>query len=143
MSEAIALEGGCLCGAVRYRYTGELGGGHGAVTMCHCRQCRKAQGAAAAVAPAATANLVVTDGADMVREYESSPGKYRAFCARCGSPLYSRRFEAPDALRLRLGSLDETPAGLRIDAHIFFEDRAAWEDTQINAPKYPAQEPDR
>ena len=34
--------GGCLCGAVRYEVTGPLA----PIQLCHCGQCRKAQGSA-------------------------------------------------------------------------------------------------
>lgn len=137
-----SLTGGCLCGGVRYRYEGELGGALGAITRCHCIKCRKAQGGAASVAPASAEALMFTEGRSLVREYESSPGKFRAFCERCGSPLYSRRAELPEVVRLRLGALDDAPADLRIEAHIFFDDRATWEDDE-DAPRYPAHEPSR
>ena len=134
--------GGCLCGAVRYSYDGELGGSLGLVTQCHCGQCRKVQGGPASVAPASAGAFEVTAGRSRVREFESSPGKFRAFCERCGSPLYSRRAELPAAIRLRLGALDHPPPDLRIDAHIYWDDRATWEDS-IDAPTYPAEEPSR
>ena len=34
--------GSCLCGAIRYEIRGELG----PIVLCHCAQCRKAQGSA-------------------------------------------------------------------------------------------------
>ena len=136
------LTGGCLCGGVRYRYDGELGGTWGSVTQCHCGQCRKAQGGPASVAPASAAALTITTGEAVITEFESSPGKFRAFCGRCGSPLYSRRAELPDTVRLRLGAMDDPPPELRIEAHIFFDDCAPWEDSP-NASRYPAAEPDR
>jgi hypothetical protein len=135
--------GGCLCGGVRYRYTGALGGAHGLVTQCHCGQCRKAQGGPASVAPASAEALVFTAGKALITEYESSPGKFRGFCGRCGSPLYSRRAERPNAIRLRLGAMDDPPQSLHIEAHIHDDDRASWEDSASGAPRYPAQEPDR
>ena len=136
------MHGGCLCGAVRYRYEGSLGGELGAVTLCHCRQCRRAQGYAAAVAPAQAAGFSIIAGVDQVREYESSPGKKRAFCGLCGSPLYSRLDAAPNAIRLRIGSLDSPPAGLRIQAHIHAENLPAWAAPD-DAPRYPGEEPGR
>jgi hypothetical protein len=134
--------GGCLCGAVRYRYEGPLGGRLGLVTLCHCRQCRKLQGYAAAAAPALAAGFSIVQGADQIREFESSPGKRRGFCGVCGSPLYSRREGAPEAIRLRLGGLDDPPDGLRIQAHIYTEDQPAWAEPD-DAPRYPGEEPDR
>ena len=142
MTKGKAILGGCLCGDVRYRLDGAIGGASGAVTLCHCGQCRKAQGGPAAVGPAQSEALVFTAGKSLVREYESSPGKFRAFCKRCGSPLYSRRSAKSRDIRLRLGSLDEAPADLRIEAHIFFDERVTWEDN-ADAPRFPALEPDR
>ena len=136
------LEGGCLCGAVRFAYRGPLGGRLGAVTVCHCAQCRKAQGCVSAVAPARASGFLLTSGRDAVREYESSPGKRRAFCKACGSPLYSRRDGTPDVLRLRLGALDAVPGDLKVDAHIFTQDAPDWSFAD-DAPRYPGFEPGR
>jgi len=137
------LEGGCLCGGVRYRYIGELGGALGAVTQCHCGQCRKAQGGPGSVAPVAAAGFTVTQGEALIRAYESSPGKERVSCGVCGSPLYSRRDADPSVLRLRLGSLDDAPPALRIEAHIFTEGAPAWDGPNDAAPRYPGFEPGR
>lgn len=136
------MPGGCLCGAVRYALHGAIGGPSGAVTVCHCSQCRKAQGGPAAVGPARADQFEITAGQSLIREYESSPGKFRAFCERCGSPLYSRLARRPGVIRVRLGSLDDAPAELRIEAHIFFEDRVPWEDSP-DAATYAAREPER
>lgn len=137
------LEGGCLCGAVRFRCRGPLGGPLGAVTVCHCGQCRRAQGYAAAVAPVRAEGFSIVCGAGSVREYESSPGKLRAFCGDCGSPLYSRRRAAPRVLRLRLGALDAAPADLAIDAHIHVREVPAWASPDDGAPRFPGAEPGR
>ena len=134
--------GGCLCGAVRYRYSGPIGGDLGAVTICHCASCRRAQGYGAAAAPILASGWRVTAGEAVIREHESSPGKLRAFCSLCGSPLYSRRPAQPDGLRLRLGSLDRAPPGLTVDAHIFTEGAPAWAVAD-DAPRYAGFEPGR
>jgi len=36
------IEGSCLCGKVRFVYNGDIK----EIVMCHCSQCRKAQGGA-------------------------------------------------------------------------------------------------
>ena len=143
MDPARVLHGGCHCGRVRFTYAGELGGRQGAVTVCYCRDCRKAQGFAAAVAPAEAAGFKLTQGADLIREYESTPGKRRAFCAQCGSPLYSRRDDRPEVLRVRLGAFDDPLPDLRVEAQIHTAGRPAWTTSVGEAPAYPGAEPER
>ncbi|MBL8479041.1 MAG: GFA family protein, partial [Sterolibacteriaceae bacterium] len=97
------IEGGCLCGGIRYRYEG----GIEHISVCHCSQCRKAQGSAfAAVAPVAKDRFQFLSGAELISEYRSSPDKVRAFCRVCGSPIYSAKDDVPGLLRLRLGTVD-------------------------------------
>ena len=133
--------GGCLCGAVRFAVAGPLGGEAGTITVCHCEMCRRAGGLGVAVVPATSAGLEFTRGADLVREYESSPGKHRGFCSVCGAGLYSRRDDRPEALRLRLGTLDVSD-DLKIGAHIHTEGAPAW-SLGDDAARYPGVEPGR
>ena len=142
MPNANPITGGCLCGGGRFSYSGELGGSLGMVTVCHCGQCRRAQGLASGVAPARADGFVVTQGRDLIREYQSSPDKVRAFCGTCGAPLYSRRDSKPEALRLRLGTLDAPPSDLVVEAHTFAVDVPAWAEAD-DAPRYPGPEPGR
>jgi hypothetical protein len=74
--------GGCFCGAVRYRL-------HGRFTYsanCHCRSCQRAVGAGFATFSAvAPENFEVLEGE--VTIYNSSPGVRRGFCNKCGTSL--------------------------------------------------------
>ncbi len=55
---------------------------------CHCTSCRKASGSAfGGNAPVDRDRFTLLSGEASLREFESSPGKLRAFCSRCGSPL--------------------------------------------------------
>lgn len=45
-------------------------------------------------------------GAELLREFESSPGQMRVFYDHCGPPLFKRYVEDPDRIRIRLGLLD-------------------------------------
>ena len=129
------IRGSCLCGAVRYEYTGPTAG----VSMCHCRQCQKAQGSAfAAIMPIDADAFRVVSGSNQIREYNSSADKYRAFCSRCGSPLYSRKDGAPEVLRLRVGTIDE-PAALEATFHKFYDERASWFDPDDDLERFPGQ----
>jgi len=125
--------GSCLCGNIRYEITGELGD----FGYCHCQSCRKASGAAhGANAPVDRADFRLLHGADSLREYESSPGKFRVFCANCGSPIYAYISATSDVLRLRLGSLD-TPFTKQPKAHTWVSDKAPWEPIADGLPQFP------
>ncbi len=128
------LTGSCLCGQVRYAIDGKIG----PAGYCHCAQCRKANGSAfAANAPVRTKYFRLLSGEETVREYESSPGKFRAFCAHCGSPIYSRRTSEPDLRRIRLGSLDADPERRPL-AHFWVGSKAAWFTITDDLPQYEA-----
>lgn len=131
--------GSCKCGVVRYEHEGTFG----VVTVCHCADCRKLQGGGGVVAvPVASADVRWSAGRDAITEYESSAGKKRAFCSQCGTPLYSRRDNAPEVLRLRIGSID-TPTDVVPVAHIFCTDLPAWASLDDGLPRYPRHEPGR
>jgi hypothetical protein len=133
---AEALTGSCLCGGVGYEISGRIG----PVVYCHCVQCRKANGTAfAANANVRTQYLRFTGDRGLIREYESSPGKMRAFCTRCGSPVYSRLPADPDIIRIRLGLLDGDPERRSL-AHCFVEEKAPWFEITDGVPVF-AREP--
>ena len=96
------MQGGCLCGAVRYAVEGPpLSTG-----VCHCETCRRA--ASAPRLPfvgVLSAGFRFTRGAPV--DYPSSPGVTRSFCGKCGSPLTYRRNDAPDELDVMTVSLDD------------------------------------
>lgn len=132
------IEGGCLCGGVRYRYDGEID----QVSLCHCSQCRKAQGSAfAAVCPVDAARFHLLQGAELLRAYRATPGKARVFCSRCGSPIYSLRDSLPGVRRLRLGTVD-TPFRCANVFHIHAASRASWLDIADEFPQYPGARPE-
>ena len=129
---APVASGSCLCGGIRYSVRGELG----AMVVCHCSRCRKANGTAfQAVVPIATAGFELLEGAELLAGYESSPGVHRMFCRRCASPLYSRRDAMPELLRLRVGSLD-TPLSAGPAMHIFVGSKADWYEIHDRAEQH-------
>jgi hypothetical protein len=105
-------EGGCLCGAVRYRIEGPLRD----VVVCHCSRCRRAHGHVAAYSECATADLTVTDETAL-RWYEADERR-RGFCSVCGASLFWAREDDPQTTAVAAGTLD-APTGLRTVAHIF------------------------
>ena len=129
--------GGCLCGAVRYEIDGPLD----KVQFCHCGKCRKAQGSAfASNLPVARSAFRLTQGEDSLQAYESSPGKRRWFCGRCGSPIYSAAEAAPDKVRIRAGTLDAAP-DLQPAFHFYVGSKAEWWTITDELPRYEGPRP--
>ena len=122
----------CLCGGVHIEITGKLG----PVVYCHCSRCRRAGGSAfGANADVRRQYWHVARGADLIREFDSSPGVVRAFCSGCGSPIYSRRTAEPDVFRVRLGILDDDPQRRSL-AHFWVGSKAPWFEITDDLPQF-------
>ena len=132
-----AIFGGCLCGEVRFALS-KLSD----AVLCHCPQCRKAQGADFACNfPVASEDFQFIKGENKTQRYRSSENKVRVFCSSCASPIYSRR-DNDATLRVRSGTLDATD-GLNVVAHIFAQDLPAWSPIADELPQYARFEPTR
>jgi hypothetical protein len=114
--------GACLCGGVKFSIVGEIG----PIQVCHCMQCRKAQGTALATnVPVHTDAFTLEQGSDLLTSFESTPGKLRVFCKRCGSPIYSQRNALPGVLRIRVGLINED-IDAPLQAHFYAGSKANW-----------------
>lgn len=133
------LTGNCLCGGVRFEIHGPLA----PLGYCHCKQCQRASGSAfTANTSIAKADFRLLSGQELIREYESSPAAFRAFCSRCGSPVYKRLASQPDSIRVRLGLVNEDP-GLRPRVHVWVSAKAAWYEISDALPQLPEGLPPR
>jgi len=125
--------GTCLCGTFRLTVEGSFG----EVRYCHCSQCRRQSGTAFTANARIRASQLSLDGPrDQVTEYEHRPGRYKAFCARCGSPLYARSDYDPNDVRVRLGSF-EGELDVTITAHVWTGSKASWYDIGDPLPRHP------
>lgn len=129
--------GSCLCKGIRFTISGPLV----PIQVCHCTQCRQAQGGPFATnIPVEEAKLSFESGEDLLQLYASSPGKVRAFCRVCGSPVFSRRDARPGILRIRAGLLAE-PVHSRPGFHAYTDSRAGWWTLDDDLPQYPQGAP--
>lgn len=127
------LIGSCLCGTVGF----EIHGKPGPLAYCHCSTRQRANGSAFGANVAVRAKyLKWTSGHEAIAEYQSSLGKFRAFCPKCGPPIYSRRDAEPGSFRIRLGTLDEDPER-RALARYGVSSKAVWFDIADELPQYP------
>jgi hypothetical protein len=99
------VEGGCYCGAIRYRVEGEpLFKG-----QCHCRECQYiAGGSPNMVLGMQESGFSYTKGAPKpFRRSDLENPVTREFCAECGTHLLSRAPGVPGAVLLKVGTLDD------------------------------------
>ncbi len=96
------IEGGCHCG--RIGYVADID--PATVTICHCTDCQALSGSAfRTVVPAPAAAFRLTGEPKVyVKTGESGARRAQAFCAECGSPIYSSAVEKPQVYNIRLGT---------------------------------------
>ncbi len=118
------MEGGCTCGAVRYR----MKAAPMMVHCCHCRWCQRETGSAFVInAIVETSNLDVT-GETVTVDTPSASGKGQKIvrCPACRVALWSHYARRGRALAfVRAGTLDD-PSAVTPDVHIFTSTRLDW-----------------
>lgn len=116
---ALPAEGGCLCGAVRYRVSGiPL-----AQSRCHCRSCRLAIGSAGvAWVVVERKNFTLLGG--RLSRFNSSPTVVRTFCAVCGTSIGYEPSDAPNQIEITTATFD--------DPECFPPRREVWVSEQVS-----------
>ena len=129
------LEGGCGCGAVRYRLNDQPY----IVHNCHCRLCQRQTGTGSAVnAFIETDRLELLSGELREDEFTTGTGGTQTVvrCARCATPLWSHYPRlARKVAAVRVGTLDE-PSQTPPDVAIFVADKPAWAPVPEGIPTF-------
>jgi len=118
------LQGGCLCGAVRYQIRRKI---H-FVVQCFCRDCQKATGTGHTTIVGVEAQDLITTGQPATYTSAGDTGGRvtRHFCAQCASRLYTSG-DLPGAIRMvQAGTLD-SPAAVTPTSAIYLKDRIPWD----------------
>jgi hypothetical protein len=121
-------DGGCLCGAIRYRVSGEAV----ATTLCHCRSCRRASGGTN-VAWAVFDHAQFCWLSGFPAAYSSSSGIEWLFCKDCGSLVAYRRASRPDHMDVTSGTLDD-PDVYPPTVEIWLDHKIGWEQLNPDLP---------
>jgi hypothetical protein len=128
--EATEHNGGCFCGAVRYRASAPPL----VVAHCHCTMCRRISGA-----PLVTWAVFATDAFAFTQgtpaELRSSPQAVRTYCARCGTPLTFVGNERPQMIDVTVGSMDR-PEDFAPAVHVWTSSRIPWLRCDDGLPRY-------
>ena len=118
-------EGGCSCGAIRYRLTRDPL----IVHACHCRDCQRITGGAFVINLWIEQKHVEASGArpkSFVRPGGSGKEHAVYFCDTCGTFVWSDyRIVSTPCLFVRAGTLDD-PSGIVPDIHIFTRSKLPW-----------------
>jgi hypothetical protein len=130
---SVPREGGCSCGAVRYRLTSDPLFVH----CCHCRNCQRQTGSAFVI------NLLIeTDRVELLagepqpvdvpRDDGSTQTIWR--CPACQIAVFSI-YTRPQVRFVRAGTLDD-PSGVTPDVHIFTRSKLPWVTLPEAAPAF-------
>ena len=114
------VEGGCFCGAVRYRSRGVPGN----TMVCHCQTCRRVAGSpVVAWLTFARDQFAFTKGNPA--EFASSEPVRRTFCKDCGTPLTYVHAGAATTIDITTCSLDN-PEAFPPTHHSWLSHDVAW-----------------
>jgi hypothetical protein len=136
MTETETHEGGCVCGAVRYR----VRGAPAIASVCHCAFCRRRSGGAFAV-------IAYFDAKDVeflqgeLAEYEhrsDESGRWLRmnFCPNCGTTV-SHTVEARPGMRGIAGGTFDDPDWFTIERHIWTRSKRSWVAIPAGVTTFP------
>jgi hypothetical protein len=129
----IPFQGGCSCGAVRYKCSAEPY----TAFFCHCLDCQKNTGA-----PFSVDVIVPIDAVEITGELkgyktttDSNDEVTRKFCSKCGTPVLNQPHSFPDIIALKVSSLDD-PGWIQPQAHLWTIRKQPWLRLGDDLPKY-------
>jgi len=130
---SVEREGGCACGAVRYRLTSDPLFVH----CCHCLNCQRQTGSAFVINILIEADRVELlagepQRVDVPRDDGSMQQVFR--CPACQVALYSI-YTRPEVNFVRAGTLDD-PSTVSPDVHIYTKSKVPWVTLPESVPAF-------
>lgn len=136
--ESYSLQGGCLCGAVRFELTAPpLSAGY-----CHCTRCQRRTGTGSSVSASVEPDsLHWLRGEELIKGWlPPGDGAEKCFCRECGSHLFSRSRDGR-RIGVRMGSFDRDP-GVRPAHRQYVAHAVSWEQIPDDGlPRYDEARP--
>lgn len=132
------IEGGCQCGAVRYRITAMPI----VFYLCHCSECQRQTSSAFGESLRLRAETLEIEGSLKIVTRRSDAGRLREghFCPSCGVRIFHGTRDSPE-INIKAGTLDDTswlvPAG-----HIWTRSRQRFIRLETDALCYEGQPTD-
>lgn len=138
---AFPIEGGCQCGAVRYRITAAPL----AVYNCHCRDCQRASGGTHTMSmPIARERVELLSGE--LAGYDKAADSGRTVrmlgCAVCGTKIWNEPLASSAMLVVKAGTLDDPSWAVPI-GNIWTDSRLPWAEIDWSLTNFRRQPGDR
>lgn len=128
------IDGHCYCGAIRYHAEGDPV----FRAQCYCRECQYISGGNSNITmgmPAA--GFSYTQGTPRVFQRSDLPNAVkREFCPECGTHLLSRAAGLPDAVLLKVGTLDDPSVFVKAAVAIYTIDKQAFHHLPEGVPAF-------
>lgn len=135
------VEGGCQCGAVRYRLKAAPLG----VYACHCKDCQRVSGTThtlSMVVNASDAELIAGELFAYDKAADSGRTVRMLGCAQCGIKIWNAPLSAPHLLVMKPGTLDDMSWARPVGA-IWTDSAVPWAAIDWSEPHFPGQPADR
>ena len=126
------IKGKCHCESVKYESKNDSE----FAVFCHCETCRKINGSAfGSSAAVPREGFFIISGENFLVGYESTPGKIRHFCSKCGTHVYATSAKKPENVVLRIGCI-EGNHDISPTKHIWVSHKAPWYEITNNLPMH-------
>lgn len=134
-ADAKLMEGGCLCGEIRYR----LSGAPLFVSQCCCKDCQKATGTGhTTIVGIHNSQLAVTGTLKTYTNEGDTGGTVtRHFCGTCGGRIFTSGTLPGEHIMVQAGSLDD-PNQVSPQSVIYMKDAVSWDYFDPALPKFEA-----
>jgi len=138
LGEGMTVEGGCLCGAIRYKVTGPSL----FVSQCCCKDCQKATGTGHTTIFGVHGSQLQMQGtpATYTNKGDTGGAVTRHFCGTCAGRLYTSGDLPGEVIILQAGSLDD-PNAVTPESVIYMKDAVSWDRFDPALPKFEALAP--
>ena len=135
------VEGGCQCGAVRYRLKAAPLG----IYACHCKDCQRFSGTTHTMSMVVRAEDAALSEGELVgfdKPADSGRTVRMLGCAQCGTKIWNEPLSAPHLLILKPGTLDDM-SWARPVGNIWTDRAQSWTYIDPSVPNFPGQPTDR
>jgi hypothetical protein len=129
------IEGGCLCGEIRYTLTGPSL----FVSQCCCKDCQKATGTGhTTIVGIQREQLALRGEPSTYTNYGDTGGSVtRHFCGTCAGRLFTSGTLPGTVIMIQAGSLDD-PDAVTPESVIYRKDAPAWDRFDPDLPSFEA-----